>query len=192
MKSIGAALVGLVLFGSFAGMARAGHVGWAIGINLGAPWCYRPWYPCYYAYGYYPSYPVYVPPPVVLQPAPVVQPVQVAQPVYAPPARGTAPTTVPAVELERNLQMLRSADDNARIEAVLALGRMHATQALDAVAATLAGDRSPAVREAAARALGIMGAPPALPSLQHAAQLDSDRDVRHSAQFAIEVIQAQR
>src|SRR5438093_6334767 len=60
--------------------ARAGHVGWSIGVNLGAPVFYRPWYP-YWGYGYYyPPCPVYVAPsPVVVEPAPVLRPVPVAQ-----------------------------------------------------------------------------------------------------------------
>jgi HEAT repeat protein len=60
------------------------------------------------------------------------------------------------------------------------------------LAATLAGDRSPVVRESAARALGLIGSAQALPALQRAAQADSDRDVRRSAQFAVEVIQTRR
>ena len=40
-----------------------------------------------------------------------------------------------------------------------------------------------------ARALGLIGSSKALPALQRAAQADSDRDVRHSAQFAAEVVQ---
>jgi HEAT repeat protein len=45
------------------------------------------------------------------------------------------------------------------------------------------------VREAAARALGLIGSARALPALQHAAQADNDRDVRNSARFAVDVIQ---
>jgi len=58
------------------------------------------------------------------------------------------------------------------------------------LAATLAGDQSPAVRDAAARALGLIGSTKGLPALQRAAQVDNDRDVRRSAQFAVEVIQS--
>jgi HEAT repeat protein len=46
------------------------------------------------------------------------------------------------------------------------------------------------VREAAARALGLIGAPTALSALQYAAQADDDRDVRHSASFAADVIRS--
>jgi HEAT repeat protein len=76
------------------------------------------------------------------------------------------------------------------VDAVLNLGKMKAAQAVDAVAATMAGDKSPQVRDAAARSLGLMGSPAALTALKYAAQADSDRDVRHSAQFAVEVIQS--
>jgi HEAT repeat protein len=48
------------------------------------------------------------------------------------------------------------------------------------------------VREAAARALGLIGSSAALPALQQAASTDSDHDVRHSARFAIDVIQSGR
>jgi HEAT repeat protein len=46
------------------------------------------------------------------------------------------------------------------------------------------------VRESAARALGLIASTKGLPALQRAAQVDEDRDVRRSAQFAIEVIQS--
>jgi len=46
------------------------------------------------------------------------------------------------------------------------------------------------VRESAARALGLIASPSALPALQRAAQVDADRDVRRSAQFAVDVIQS--
>ena len=54
----------------------------------------------------------------------------------------------------------------------------------------LAADRSAAVREAAARGLGLIGSSDALPALQRAAQADDNRDVRHSAQFAAEGIRS--
>jgi HEAT repeat protein len=46
------------------------------------------------------------------------------------------------------------------------------------------------VREAAARALGLIALPGSLEALQHAAQADEDRDVRRSAAFAADVIRA--
>jgi HEAT repeats len=169
---------------------------WGIGVNIGVPGCYRPWYPCY-GYYYPPYYPVYVapPPPVVVQPAPVVQTATAEPPVYA----GAAPVVTRAAspapqngDVERHLQLLADPNDQVRIESVLQLGRLSAQQAIDPVAATLAGDRSPAVREAAARSLGLIGSPKAIPALQRAAQMDPDRDVRHSAEFALEIVQSRR
>ena len=72
------------------------------------------------------------------------------------------------------------------------LGRSRSEGAIEPLAATLAGDQSPIVRDAAARALGIIGSPRSLSPLLRAAQADNDRDVRHSAQFAVEIIQNQR
>jgi hypothetical protein len=190
--------------------AQAGGF-WSVGVNIGGPAYYRP-YPYYYRpYGYYRPYSaVYVGlPPVVVEAAPVVQAVPVVQPVYATPAAPTtvapapalAPPPTPATvraasaqpgqaDINHHLQMLADADEHVRSESVMQLGRLKATQAVDPLAATLAGDRSATVREAAARALGLIGSPSALPALQRAAQVDSDRDVRRSAQFALEVIQA--
>jgi hypothetical protein len=47
---------------------------------------------------------------------------------------------------------------------------------------------SRALLQPAARALGLIAAPPPLLAWQTAAQADEDREVRHSAQFAAEVI----
>lgn len=185
--------VGLVL-GLATPVARAGHGHWGVGVHIGAPLYFHPWYPsCDY---YYSPYPVYAAPaPVVVQPAPVVQPMPVAQAVPQPapvvrPAYATQAADAARADISRNLSLLNDPSENTRAECVLQLGRLHAEQAVDPVAATLAGDRSPLVREAAARALGLIGSPRALPALQRAAQADADRDVRHSAQFAMDVIQA--
>jgi HEAT repeat protein len=86
------------------------------------------------------------------------------------------------------LQRLRSGDENARRDAAMELGRAKASQAIDALTTMLASDQSPAVRDAAARALGLIASPRSLTPLIHAAQADNDRDVRHSAQFAVEII----
>jgi HEAT repeat protein len=91
-------------------------------------------------------------------------------------------------DVDRNLQRLADANEQVRMDAVMALGRLKAERAVDPVAATLSGDRSPAVREAAARALGLIGSPKGLTALKYAAQADNDKEVRHSAQFAVEVI----
>src|SRR5947209_7172059 len=130
--------------------ALAGHGGWAIGINLGVP-AYRPWYPGYgYYYAPYPVY--YAPPPVIVQPAPVLQPVPATQSSCAAPAAAVVTAQAPAVrsdqvEIQQSLQSLSSGDERVRCESVMQLGRQRAEQALDPLAATLAGDRSPQVRE---------------------------------------------
>jgi len=196
MKTYRTLLLALVgSLGTWSAAAQAGHGSWAIGVNIGAPGYYRPWYPCYgYGYYYRPYYPVYVePPPVIVQPAPVVQAVATEPPVYAAPAatpvvaRSASPEPLHG-DVEHLLQALADPNEQVRVESVLQLGRLRALQAIDPLAATLAGDRSPSVREAAARALGLIGSPKALPALQHAAQVDADRDVRHSAEFALEVV----
>jgi hypothetical protein len=173
--------------------AHAGHGGWSVGVNIGAPVFYRPWYP--YCPYYYQPYPVYVaPPPVYIQPAPVVQAVPVAQPAYCPAPAPSVASQYGAPngqnpQVEHQLQLLANPNDNVRVESVMQLGRLRAQEAIDPLAATLAGDRSAAVRESAARALGLIGSPKALPALQRAVQTDADSQVRHSAQFACEVIQ---
>jgi hypothetical protein len=197
------------------GAAAQAHGGWAVGINIGAPWCYRP-YPYYY--GYYPPYPVYVAPaPVVVQtvpaaPAPVVQQVPVVQqPAAAPPAQTAqtppgAPATQPQAvtlqpvqvgagderrtEIDQDLNNLASPDERVRLGAAQRLGQLRAQRAAESLTRTLATDRSPAVRDAAARALGMIGAPTTLTALQRAAQGDDDAEVRHSAQTAAEAIRA--
>jgi hypothetical protein len=197
------------------GPAQAGV---RVGIGIGLPLFPGPYYyPYYRPYPYYyPGYVYVAPPPVVVAPAPATVAAAPAPVVsqsapatlQAPPAAQNAyqaqssplpPAPEPVVRaaaaedrqvtVAGYLQMLNNADERVRAEAVLQLGRMRADRAVDPLAATLAGDRSPAVRETAARALGLIGSPRALTVLQHAAQTDADRDVRRSAQFAAEVIQ---
>jgi HEAT repeat protein len=93
------------------------------------------------------------------------------------------------LDVDNSLRLLADRNEKVREDAVLSLGRARVARAIDPLAATLAGDSSAAVREAAARALGLIGSPSALPALRHAAQVDADRDVRRSAQFAIDVVQ---
>jgi HEAT repeat protein len=102
-----------------------------------------------------------------------------------------APEERPA-DIDNHLQQLTNPDEKVRADVVIQLGRMRAERAVDPLAATLAGDASPAVRETAARALGLIGSTRALPALNRAAQADNDRDVRNSARFAVEVIQTGR
>jgi hypothetical protein len=174
-----------------------------VGFTFGHPWhhpCYRP-FPVYH---YRPvplfveTYPIYRPVTVV-EPVPYVVQPAAPTPVLPPPRAVPAPTSsvTPAVareerspEVDRYLDHLRNPDEQVRADMVLQLGRMKVDRAVDPLAATLAGDVSPTVREAAARALGLIGSRRALPALTRAAQADSDRDVRNSARFAVEVIQS--
>jgi hypothetical protein len=181
------------------------QAGWSVGVRIGGPVCYRPWGCCYAGpYFYYRPYPVIVAdvaPAVVVQPAPVVAAPVVAAPVAAsgqavPPLQRVTSAEPQAVsanyqaDIDQNLRLLSDPNEQVRMDAVVQLGKLKASRAVDPVAATLAGDHSPAVREAAARALGLIGSAKGLTALKYAAQADSDRDVRHSAQFAVEIIQS--
>jgi len=194
-------LAALSLWGVLTTTAEAGHVGWSIGLQFGPPVYYRPW--CGWGPYYYPRpYPIYLaPPPVVIQPVPFVQAVPAAHPVYsaASPISGASPVStvsqvVPAeeqpAEVTRLLQSLADPSERVRADGAIQLGRLKAIRAIDPLAATLAGDSSPAARESAARALGLIGSPRGLLSLKRAVQVDTDRDVRRSAEFSIEIIQA--
>jgi hypothetical protein len=187
--------VGVALMGVLTPSARAGG-GWSVGVRLGFPVCA----PCY-GYGpyYYQPYPVYVAPPPVYYAPPVVQQAPVLVPAPAPPVpeapapRPVAVQTVAAdggrASVDRYVQLLRSPEENVRLDGATQLGRLQDQRALDPLAATLSGDASPAVREAAARSLALIGSPRAIPALRQAAQNDHDHDVRHSAQFALDVLQ---
>jgi hypothetical protein len=180
-----------------------GFVG--IGINLGVP-VYRPYCgPYYRPYGYYyvaPA-PVYVAPaPIVVQPAPIYTPVYTAPvatvPVTTAPvvSRSAAPdeplplpkTVTVAGDVNRLIQQLFDQEERVRSDAAMELGRMKSDRAVEPLITVLTSDRSPLARESAARALGLIGAPRSLTSLQQTAQADSDRDVRRSAQFSAEII----
>jgi HEAT repeats len=93
-----------------------------------------------------------------------------------------------AADVDQVLQILSSPRERDRIEAAIILGRNKVAKAIEPLQRTLAGDTSPRAREAAARALGLLGDRSALKALDMAAQADDDRDVRHSAQFAAESI----
>ncbi|MBY0525760.1 MAG: HEAT repeat domain-containing protein [Gemmataceae bacterium] len=74
------------------------------------------------------------------------------------------------------------------------MGRLRASRAVDPLVALVAEDTSPDVRAAAAQALALIGsgskrATSALPALRGAAEKDLDPKVRHTAQFAAEIIQ---
>jgi hypothetical protein len=181
-----------------------------VGFRFGFPIYVGPCGPRYY-YPYYPYYPypavyvqpapVYVPAPVTVAPPPAPVAVAPPQPVYSAAsspsyANSNSETLLPqprrADGMNERLGQLASSDERLRAEAVIQLGRMKARQAVDPIAATLAGDSSSMVRESAARALGLIGSSAGLPALEKAAQTDTDHDVRHSARFAIDVIQAGR
>jgi hypothetical protein len=171
---------------------------------------YRP-----YGFGVVVAPPVVVgaAPIVVQQPAVVQQPV-VVQPTYTPPppppsqapaplpmpipsttSSAAAPSVMPTAgvgstraDIDAALQQLRSDNEQARADAAVNLGRLHAEQAIGPLVKALNSDHSPKVREAAARGLGLIGSPSALSALQYAAQADDDPQVRHSAAFAYETI----
>jgi HEAT repeat protein len=135
-------------------------------------------------------------PVVTTEPPPAPQPYVSTAASPAPQSWSNTAVT-PAAALDNSgaaeqLRLLSNPDERVRSDAALRLGRLQVEQAVDPLAATLAGDRSPVVRDAAARALGLIGSPRALTALTHAAQVDSDRDVRRSAQFAVDVIQTNR
>ncbi|HYV37054.1 MAG TPA: HEAT repeat domain-containing protein, partial [Gemmataceae bacterium] len=182
-----------------------------VGLNFGFPIC-RPVYgPAYYPY--YRPYPVYVapapiyyappyygPPPVIVQPAPAVYQAPPPAPYQAAPVvSNTGGWTQPPPlansvsgqgDSDYRLQQLFAQDERARADAAIELGRSKVQQAVDPLCNLLSSDRSPMVRETAARALGLIGNARALNALQNAAQADGDRDVRRSAQFSAEVIRA--
>jgi HEAT repeat protein len=122
-------------------------------------------------------------------PPPVVEPI---------PSNGNGATLPPPRRLDDSSlgseegfrRALADPEERVRLEAVTQLGRMKSVRMVDPLAATLAGDPSPAVREAAARALALIGSPSAMPALIRAAQVDQSHDVRRTAQFAIEIIQS--
>jgi HEAT repeat protein len=70
------------------------------------------------------------------------------------------------------------------------LGHLRKPAAVEPLIRLLREDGDPAVRESAARGLGLIADPATLTALEQAAQSDGDRDVRHSAAFAAEVIRA--
>lgn len=169
---------------------------------------YRP-----YGYGYGGVY--IAPPPVIVGAPPVVvpQPV-VVQPGYTPAsppptqtpaplpppapvtqaATATTPDVMPtgaiaaAVDVDSCVRQLQSGDEQIRSTALVNLGKLKAERAVGPMVKALNSDRSPRVREAAARGLGLIASPSSLSALQYAAQADDDTQVRHSAAFAVEVI----
>jgi hypothetical protein len=199
MRTVSGCLLALALV---AVAASEAHARWFVGVRIGVPIYAGP-----YCYGYYRPYPygVYVaPPPVIVAPPPVVQAVPAAPvpvPAYSSPAANAGPEQLPAapVPIARGVPPaagasawddLNSTEERARADAIIQLGRRKDRRAVGPLTRALREDRSPTVREAAARGLGLIGAPASLNALQHAAQADDDRDVRRSASFAADVIRA--
>jgi HEAT repeat protein len=115
----------------------------------------------------------------------------VSQPAPLAPAvaRSSAPDEHSG-DVDRLLQLLNDPGEGARISAAMQLGRGKVQQAVGPLTQVLNNDSSPRVRDAAARALGLIALPASLNALQTAAQADDDKEVRHSAQFAAEVIRS--
>ena len=186
MRASWKALAGVLLL---AACPWAAHAGWGVAVGIGVPVYPRPWYG--YPYYYRPYYPYYVVPPPVVVGSPVYQTVPVTPPAYAAPlpAPSAAGSSQPGDE-EKYLLQLNDPEAQTRADAVLQLGRLRSRRAIDPLIRVLGNDRSPVVRDAAARSLGMIGAPGGLAALQRAAQADDNQEVRHSAQFAAEGIRA--
>jgi len=172
------------------GVATAGGPRWSVGVGIGFPGYYRP-------YPYYVPPPMiyYAPPPPVIYAAPPTVVVPAAPPAPAPSSNYELPPPRPLDEAQlmsyqAHVNQLTSPDERVRLDAVSQLGRSKSAKAVDPLAATLAGDPSAAVREAAAKGLGLIGSPTAMPALRRAAQQDGSDHVRRTAQFSIEIIQA--
>ena len=128
----------------------------------------------------------------MVQPAPLCQPVPVVTRAnsnsYEEPAPQPRPYEANTAATNRYMQQLFDQEERVRSDAAMELGRMRADRAVEPLCTLVTTDRSPLVREAAARALGLIGSTRGLAALQQAAQADNDRDVRRSAQFSAEVI----
>lgn len=142
--------------------------------------------------------PVIVGSPPPAQPAPYAPtypanptPNMPSSPGQAPISTGPVLSTFSQGGVDTLLQRMNQSEESVRRDAIMDLGRMKADRAIDPLTNTLNTDSSPVVRDAAARSLGLIGSSRALPALIRAAQADNDRDVRHSAQFAIEIIRSQ-
>jgi len=213
---IGTAVLGLATLATPAQAWVAVRVG--VGFPCYRPYWWGPGVYVYPGYPGYPYYAV--PPAVVVgQPAPVIvqsatptmtsPPPAETLPTPTPVPQAAAPTAPPFVQaptaqtvvqpasvnqrqldIDHYLSQLVDANDGVRIDALTHLGQLHAVRAIDKLAAVLSGDRSPTVREAAARALGVIAHPKAMPALKYSAQVDPDQFVRHSSQFAIDIINA--
>jgi hypothetical protein len=160
--------------------------------------------PYYYGNPYYYP-PTYVAPaPVIYQPAPSVSVVPAPASVGTAPANNTVSAARPPAivdnviptgnqvppQIDALVRQLSDASETVRRDAALEIGRLKARNAVDVLTNMLAKDPSPVARDGAARALGLMASPQSLNALIYAAQADDDREVRHSAQFAVEIIRS--
>jgi hypothetical protein len=169
------------------------HAGWSVGVSVRAPI-----YPhCHYRPYCYRPYPIYVAPaPVLVQPVRVVEPVPAYVAPVAAPARAPVVATTSNLgttreeDVERYRRQLQSVEPRDRVEAAMQLGRLRAPGCERLLAATLSNDRNPQVREASAKALGLIGTTEALEAVQRAAQVDEDNGVRTSAAYSADVIRA--
>jgi hypothetical protein len=191
------ALLALLTFTPFTQISQARpYIGF--GIRIGPGFYYGPG-PYYYGYGY----PYYVPGPIVYETAPPIvvrQAVPVIEGVPAPAAPSPPPPPLPpnvvptqnvaptATRLDSLISQLSDPGETVRRDAAMDLGRMKAQKAVDPLIQILSKDASPIARDGAARALGLIASPRGLNALIYASQADNDRDVRHSAQFAVEII----
>jgi HEAT repeats len=184
-------------------------------IGIGLPLYVGP-SPYYYGYPYRYYYPpAYVvpapqvvyqtaPPTVVALPAPGLSEAIPAAPAPQANAAPVTPSAAPlpfvtnvipasnpaSPQVDALVRQLTETSETARRDAALQLGRLKANSAVDALVNVLAKDSSPIARDGAARALGLIASPTSLKALIYAAQADDDREVRHSAQFAVEVIRS--
>jgi hypothetical protein len=206
------ALISVLVVPQFNQISHA-HPGvrFGIGINLWPGGYWGPYYPYGYPYYYGPGPYVYPPATVVVPAAPavIVQPTPaptlptpvpipapannyVPPPPPPPPAASTSTPVIPAASesprVDALLAQLNDGKDTVRRDAAMDLGRMKSQRAIDPLLTMLSKDQSAIARDAAARALGLIGSSRTLNALICAAQADNDRDVRHSAQFAVEVI----
>ncbi|MBL8793742.1 MAG: HEAT repeat domain-containing protein [Planctomycetia bacterium] len=108
----------------------------------------------------------------------------------APRVPGWKMLHVDVAEGDHLLLDLAAADERVRLASVRRLGQLKLRCAVGALTATLRDDPSGVVREAAVRALTVIGDTGALFALQEAADADPDAQVRRTALFAVEVLEA--
>ena len=138
--------------------------------------------------------PIVVGPPVLLQ-----QPIVVAQPppivVQSPPRYVVAapqPVSVVPPEVASALARLASRHDNSRRDGCLILGRLGDDRAVPALMDRLKNDPAPAVRIAAASALGMIGDPNTAQILERSVVYDKRQEVRNASAVALQRVRSTR